>query len=286
MSNDQGAAEPRSGTEAPQPVADRVKQSLVFWATGASPKRLRILVALLTVTVAWYGVYLGTGGGDVLGWTYTVADRLGLTPQPRRALSAPRTPPKAVMVGGYGSRGIRPINPGNLQKLRNDADKGDANALFWMGVIHQYGMGEITRNPAEALRYYMAASAKGQPRAQTNLAILYENGAEAAARNIQEAVRLFRAAAKQGDIVAQYHLGAIYMLGADGVPIDETEAVTFLMPLSDRAEPQSQFLLGYLYLNGRGGLPRDDEKALALFRNAAANGNGSAVLMLSALHAD
>jgi TPR repeat protein len=286
MSNERPAAAPRSGSEAGSepPEAGR---SFERWATSANPRRLRILVALLAVTVVWYGVYLGMGGGDFDAWYDVTAQWLGVrSPPPVTADRLPRTPPRAVMIAGYGSRNARPLTAEDVRRIQDAADRGDANALFRMGVIRQYGRGGFEPDLAEAARYYAAASDKGHARAQVNLGILYETGTDAAERDIREAVRLFRAAAAQGDIVAQYHLSFIYMFGRGDMPADESEAVAFLKPLADRNDPDGLYLLGVLYLKGGGGLDRDRDKAIALLRIAAESGHEHARQMLRSLHAE
>lgn len=55
------------------------------------------------------------------------------------------------------------------------AQKGDANAAFNLGTIHQHGDG-VARNPTEALKWYRIAAEKGDRESQSRLGAMYLNG--------------------------------------------------------------------------------------------------------------
>jgi TPR repeat protein len=55
------------------------------------------------------------------------------------------------------------------------AQKGDANAAFNLGTIHQYGDG-VAKNPAEALKWYRIAAERGDRESQSRLGAMYLNG--------------------------------------------------------------------------------------------------------------
>lgn len=67
------------------------------------------------------------------------------------------------------------------------AQKGDANAAFNLGTIHQYGDG-VAKNPAEALKWYRIAAERGDRESQSRLGAMYLNG-EGTARNEKEGWR-------------------------------------------------------------------------------------------------
>lgn len=55
------------------------------------------------------------------------------------------------------------------------ASKGDVNAAFNLGTIHQHGDG-VAKNPAEALKWYRIAAERGDRESQSRLGAMYLNG--------------------------------------------------------------------------------------------------------------
>ena len=67
------------------------------------------------------------------------------------------------------------------------AQKGDANAAYNLAVIHEHGDG-VTKNLAEALKWYRIAAEKGDRASQSRLGTMYLNG-EGTAKNEKEGWR-------------------------------------------------------------------------------------------------
>lgn len=55
------------------------------------------------------------------------------------------------------------------------AVKGDVNAAFNLGTLHQHGDG-VAKNPAEALKWYRIAAERGDRESQSRLGAMYLNG--------------------------------------------------------------------------------------------------------------
>lgn len=58
-----------------------------------------------------------------------------------------------------------------FQSFARLADRGDADAAFWTGLMWQKGLG-VAKNRQEALRYYEMGARAGDPRAMNNLGLL------------------------------------------------------------------------------------------------------------------
>lgn len=101
------------------------------------------------------------------------------------------------------------------------AEKGDARAQNELGQLYVSGHG-VTKDYAEALKWFRKAEKKGLASAQDNLASMYFFG-RGVPQDKAEAVQWWRKAATQGDAPAQYNLGRAYDLG-EGVPQDYAEA--------------------------------------------------------------
>ena len=67
------------------------------------------------------------------------------------------------------------------------AQKGDANAAFNLGTIHQHGDG-VAKDPAQALKWYRIAAERGDRESQSRLGAMYLNG-EGTAKDEKEGWR-------------------------------------------------------------------------------------------------
>ena len=79
---------------------------------------------------------------------------------------------------------------------RADAEKGDAEAQFFLALCYANGEG-VSKNMAEAVKWWRKAAEKGNAKAQFSLAVCYENGF-GVSKNMAEAVKWYKKAARQG----------------------------------------------------------------------------------------
>ena len=118
--------------------------------------------------------------------------------------------------------------PGDLVRavelLRIAADAEIADAQHALGVLYLQGRG-VTRDPAEAARWFLRASRNGHTVATVEHAILLFNG-EGVPANEPLAARHFRHAAAQGNAIAQNRLARLYAAGR-GVPQNLVEAAAW-----------------------------------------------------------
>ena len=63
----------------------------------------------------------------------------------------------------------------NAAVIENAAAKGNASAMYKLGVLYENGSG-VTKDYAKAREWYEKGAAKGDTDAMTNLAMLYYNG--------------------------------------------------------------------------------------------------------------
>ncbi len=62
-----------------------------------------------------------------------------------------------------------------LDKLRRDAEQGDASAQFNLGLTYDNGIG-VPQDHAEAAKWTRRAAEQGHAMAQFNLGVMYANG--------------------------------------------------------------------------------------------------------------
>jgi len=164
----------------------------------------------------------------------------------------------------------------NLEKLKAEAERGDAQAEFRLGQTYFRGEGVskdckeaaewyrkaaeqdlaeaelylgacddgVDRNYAEADKWLSKAAAHGQPWAQNALGVMYENGL-GVQMDVQEALKWFRQAAEKGEPKAQSNLGRMYALGT-GVDMDLVQAYQWLTLSADQGEFTAKKFLAWI----------------------------------------
>jgi TPR repeat protein len=103
------------------------------------------------------------------------------------------------------------------------AEQGDADAQFHLGVMHEKGQG-LLRSDAEAIDWYRKAAEQDDAVAQFNLGIMYAKGTSP---NHPAAALWYRLAADHGLAGAQFNLGMMYAEG-QGVSQDYVQAHMWL----------------------------------------------------------
>jgi TPR repeat protein len=109
--------------------------------------------------------------------------------------------------------------------VRPLAEKGDADAQYFLGTLYIEGTG-VEQNDATATLWFERAANQGNAAAQYNLGASYATGAGVKQSDV-DAAKWFRRAADQGMAFAQLNLGLLYAAG-NGVPQDNVEAFKWL----------------------------------------------------------
>jgi hypothetical protein len=131
-----------------------------------------------------------------------------------------------------------------LDSLRKQADKGDRQAQFNLGVRYFQAVG-VAQDYAEAMRWFRKAADQGLASAQFNVGLMYYKG-RGVAEDDAEARRWFRKAADQGHSAAQWEVGKMYQEG-DGGPQDDGEAKRWFLMAADQGFAHAQYDLGAIY---------------------------------------
>lgn len=136
--------------------------------------------------------------------------------------SLPVTQDKPPQIAKQGTALAAPI-----QQLHKQAEKGDAEAQFSLGLLYDRGRG-VPKDKSEALRWYRLAATQGDMFAESALGDNYWEGT-GVPKDDTEAVRWWRLAAGKGFAPAQHSLGKILSGGGQGVPSDKIHAYMWLM---------------------------------------------------------
>jgi hypothetical protein len=159
-----------------------------------------------------------------------------------------------------------------MKWYRMAADNGHASAQYYVANRYAKGQG-VPKDDREAMKWYRKAAEQGHVVAQYYVGDLYAEG-RGVPQDDAEAARWYRKAAEQGDREAQKKLGARYALG-QGLKKDEAAAAHWLRKAADQGDAEAQTLLGFMYADGRG-VPEDDAEALKWWRSAAKQGEPAA----------
>lgn len=112
-----------------------------------------------------------------------------------------------------------------IRVIRPAAERGSADAEYWMGLAYDSGRG-APLNYSEAARWYRLAAEQGELGAEQNLGLAYAMG-KGLPQNYGEAVKWFRKTAARGEPLGQSALGFAFGRG-DGVPRDFVQAYMWL----------------------------------------------------------
>ena len=167
----------------------------------------------------------------------------------------------------------------SIDRVRELAEQGNADAAFLIGVALDLGLGTET-DPPIALQWINKAVQSGHMNAMTYLGWMHFTGRGVKA-NPERAFSLFESAAKAGDVNAMHNLGWMYANG-DGVDRDDALAVRWFRRAAKIGSPVNMNNLGWMYEKGRG-VTQNREKAVQWYRRAAELGDETSQANLSNL---
>ncbi|WP_107726694.1 tetratricopeptide repeat protein [Neisseria weaveri] len=155
-----------------------------------------------------------------------------------------------------------------FELIKQEADKGSAEAQFAVGVCYEKG-GGVAQSDKEAFAWYRKAAAQGLAEAQFNVGVHYEKG-RGVAQSDKEAFDWFKKAADQGLAKAQFAVGVRYAEGR-GVAQSDKEAFDWFKKAADQGLAKAQFAVGVRYAEGRS-VAQSDKEAFDWFKKAADQG--------------
>lgn len=157
--------------------------------------------------------------------------------------------------------------------FRQAAEKGHAEAMFFLGILHSDGHG-VEKNPEAAAAWYEKAAAVGFADAMYNLGHFHVEG-KGVAQDDAAALRWFLQASDKGHAKAMYTVGYMHFEGR-GVARDNAKALEWFAKAVDGGNVEA--LLNLAFMEARGlGTARDDRKAAALMIRALQAGSKAAV---------
>ncbi len=140
-----------------------------------------------------------------------------------------------------------------LEKKRNQANLGDSNAMFDLGLAYSGGYG-VKKDSVQAFSWFQIAANAHHAPAQFSLAQLYLRG-WGVAKDLGKSADMFKNASDNGDIRATFALGWMVMQGIGSIQ-DAKTGLNLIRKAAVANNRDAQSILAVLYAEGRE-TPRD-----------------------------
>lgn len=172
------------------------------------------------------------------------------------------------------------VTEADIEAWRRDADKGDPEAQYQLGVAYEFG-NAVQQNFDRATRWYRQAAEQGYAPAQDRLGYAYHHG-QGVSRDYEEALRWYREAARQDLAEAMTNIGFMYYLGV-GVPKNVIEGVRWYRKGAELGDAAAQYNLGVAYSTGEG-IRQDAAEAISWYEKSAEQGDADAMYALGQVY--
>jgi TPR repeat protein len=167
------------------------------------------------------------------------------------------------------------------ESLKEQADNGDAEAQFQLGLRLVTGQSDDKTSKAQGAAWIQKAAKQGHEKAMHVLGTLYEEGI-GVAEDFKLAAQWHEKAAEKGLAEAQLSLALLYDQGK-GVEQDASIAAEWAMKSASQGHAPAQALYGLKLVRGDG-TPKNASKAAVWFLKSAKQGNGFAQRQLAYLY--
>ncbi|XP_058079799.1 ERAD-associated E3 ubiquitin-protein ligase component HRD3A isoform X2 [Magnolia sinica] len=167
----------------------------------------------------------------------------------------------------------------DFQITEYQARKGNAAAMYKIGIYYYFGLRGVRRDHTKALSWFLKAVEKGEPRSMELLGEIYARGA-GVERNYTKALEWLTLASKQQHFSAYNGMGYLYVKGYGVDKKNFTKAKEYFEKAAENDEPGGHYNLGVLYLKGIG-VKKDVKTACRHFITAANAGQPKAFYQLA-----
>uniref|UniRef100_A0A7N0TKJ5 ERAD-associated E3 ubiquitin-protein ligase component HRD3A n=1 Tax=Kalanchoe fedtschenkoi TaxID=63787 RepID=A0A7N0TKJ5_KALFE len=166
----------------------------------------------------------------------------------------------------------------DFQILEYQALKGNADAMYRVGVFHCFGLRGLQRDHQKALSWFSKAAEKGDSRAMELLGEFYARGV-GVERNYTKSYEWLTQASKLHLYSSYNGLGYLYVKGY-GVERNYTKAKEYFEMAAENDDAGGHYNLGVMYFKGFG-MKRDVRIACKCFMMAANLGQPKAFYQLA-----
>lgn len=136
-----------------------------------------------------------------------------------------------------------------LNKQKNLAEQGDANAQYELGEMYYHGK-SLPKNNALALEWLEKSAKQNNLYAQHLLGSMYYLG-HGVTQDFEKALQYFYQSASQGITQSQYNLCVMYYKG-EGVTQDYKQAFEWCKLSAQKSNSSAEYVLSMMYYYGHG----------------------------------
>jgi hypothetical protein len=170
-----------------------------------------------------------------------------------------------------------------LTRVRSEADRGDARAMFTLGGFYVEGL-IVQRNFSVAREWYEKSANAGLAEGVFNVGVCWETGMGSAS-DPAKAAEFFKRAADMNLPQALFKMSVI-LDGGLGVDRDQAASMSYLKRAADARHPDAASIMGLVYLNGTNGEPKNGNKGVSMLEIAAEAGNVEAMKNIAVVYKD
>lgn len=165
---------------------------------------------------------------------------------------------------------------GVVTEIMNAAEKGDAEAQFYLGERYYFGRG-LPQDYEKAATWFLRSAEQGYSEAQWYIGKLYYRG-EGVLKDLRQARSWFERCVDLEQAECYSSLGEMYWYGHT-VPVNFEKAKHLFNSATKKGDGWAFWALGQMHVNGDG-VPKSNKKALEYFTRGAQRG---ALLSIMAL---
>ena len=135
------------------------------------------------------------------------------------------------------------------QLFRGAAEKGDAEAMFGMGIVLRQENGP-EYDPSEATKWFEKSASLEFPPALARLGAYYLDGEDGYTKDVDKALEMLDKAHQKGDVTAPLFLGTLFLHGSE-VTRDIDQAVRYLKVAAEGGVSSPCSRLGNLHVQSQ-----------------------------------
>ena len=182
---------------------------------------------------------------------------------------------------------IEAESPDELFQLINPlAQKGRAEGQYYLGELYRKGIGGVSQDFGEAIKWMSKSADQGFKDAQSALDALYGKIGQTAdslvdAEKYNAAADMYRLCmvSNEEDLLKFFNL----ICEKNVIPQPDDDLLPLILPLAQRGNQEAQYYLGILYRRGIDGVRQDDNEASRWLRQSADRGFAKADRELRAM---
>ncbi|MDR2231599.1 MAG: sel1 repeat family protein [Tannerella sp.] len=161
------------------------------------------------------------------------------------------------------------------QLINPPAEKGNAEAQYYLGTLYLNGIGGVERDDAKAVQWFQKSAERGFEKAKKDLEspkfIQISGDQYANANEYDKAAAQYRLCKNTNDTCLIKLVQLIY--DEKVKPMSRNELFQLLNPLAKKGNAQAQYYMGMLYKKGIGGVRQHYNSASKWFKQSADQGN-------------